>query len=247
MLGERLVVCGAAHDISQRIQAQESLRLAHRTLITAREEERRRLSRELHDSIGQQLVAAGLKIRALETEMQGAPDSTTSLRLDELLRQHRELSEEVRRVSRALYPQVLEEFGLAASLRQLTSDMASSETAVWVDTDESLEAARFDREVEIALYRIAQEALTNALRHARCSEVKIQLRRHEDELALSITDNGIGFDAAGVNQGQGLVSMRERADAISAKLDIASGPGQTCVSVQVAAEPLPMDDRGSAD
>jgi PAS domain S-box-containing protein len=232
----RRVICGAIRDITDRKRAEEALQAAHAKLLAAREEERRRLSRELHDSIGQRLVAAHLKLRNAAEIPSVARDPLFSGLLRDLLVQLGGLSHEVRDVSHALYPQTLEMLGLPAALRQLAKDMGSTQPSVKVRCDAAAGDDRLSPETEIALYRIAQEALSNAIRHARCRRVDVRFRCSGAQVSLTIADDGRGFNPAkAANKGVGLASMRERAESIGAAFELTSKPGRTCVRVRAAA------------
>jgi PAS domain S-box-containing protein len=228
-----------ASDQTARKATEEALRLARQKLAVAREEERRHLSRELHDSIGQKLIAAGMRLQSLSQDIAPAPQSPYRQALDEVSRQFQELSQEVRHASRTLYPPTLESLGLASALRQLRSDMQSGGIQVSVRCARALEQARFAPEVEIAFFRIAQEALANAFRHGKCRRVSLELGLVRGQLRLAIVDDGKGFRPDKPRgQGLGLTSMRERAEAIGAELRLTSKPGRTCVAIR-AAKPAP--------
>lgn len=234
------VLCAAIRDISKRVNAQTALRAAHAKLVVAREEERRRLSREMHDSISQQLVAAQLKLAQASEEVSPAANSSLAGTLEELSCQLKALSDEVRQVSRALYPQSLESLGLSAALRQLARDCHSPRTRVSTRCFPPVFETRFAQDVEITLFRIAQESVNNALRHAQAGRIALSLEYRGGRLAMTIVDNGRGFkpDRA-EGKGLGLASIRERAEAIGADLKLTSKPGRTCVAVSLAAAPRP--------
>ena len=202
-------------------------------LISARDEERRRLSLELHDSIGQTLVAASLRLQAAAQTPSVIEHSDLSRIVAELSGQVGGLAKEVRQVSRALYPPTLEALGLPAALRQLARDLESAEAEITVCCD-SEEEIVFPHDVGIALYRIAQEAVSNAVRHGKPRRVDIQLGGSKGQLHLTILDDGKGFDPRKeTGRGLGLLSMRKRADAIGADFQLTSKPGRTCVEVRV--------------
>jgi signal transduction histidine kinase len=219
-------------QMAERLKAEAALRDARLKLINAREEERKRLSRELHDSIGQSLVAAELKLKALSAEAAARKGPASLKAMRELSRLHHDLSEELRRISRALYPQVLEALGLCAALRQLARDMHSPQAEISVRCHRTLGQACFAKDVEIAVYRVAQESLANALRHGRPKHVVLALSCASGRLRLSVTDDGIGFAAErGAGGNQGLNSMQDRADSIGARLRLTSRPGRTRVEM----------------
>jgi PAS domain S-box-containing protein len=235
--GGRLVgIQGIARDITERERAQAAIQAAHKKLMAAREEERRRLAADLHDSIGQEMVALKVTFQSLIDPDRGIRDRQAYAeavgRCDALIR-------EVRNISHGLYPATLEGLGLTAALRQLVQQIERSGIEPELDTAGELEAARFHPDVEIALFRIAQEAANNAIRHSGARRVALRLHRDERRLALSICDDGEGFDPdAVIGKGLGLNSMEERASAVGGQLRIDSAPGHTCIRATV-----PVDAR----
>lgn len=192
------------------------------SLLEGQEEERRRLARELHDGIGQMLT--GLK---LHTEQLGSAPFTEKQRrtYDELRRLLHETIDSTRTVAYNLMPSVLSDFGVAAALRLLAEQTAkSSGIAVEFSGTEPL---RLDDSVETGLYRIAQEALHNAVKHAGAGRIVLGLERKHGAVLLTIEDDGRGFDARrkrGKSLGSGLRNMRTRAELLDGSLKISSEP-----------------------
>jgi PAS domain S-box-containing protein len=219
-------VQGTARDITERKQAQEALQWFSRQLIEAQEDERRRISRELHDQIGQVLTAVKMGLHSVQ-QLCAASDARAHIKdnieaVDEALRLVRDLSVDLR-------PPVLDDLGLATALRWYVDRFAKrtgSQVELLINLPEQRE--RFSRELETACFRITQEALTNIVRHANASEIVIQLARNENQLLLSIKDNGVGFDPSGLRKRTpraatlGLVSMQERAHAAGGTVEIHS-------------------------
>jgi PAS domain S-box-containing protein len=219
-------VQGTARDITERKQAQEALQWFSRQLIEAQEDERRRISRELHDQIGQVLTAVKMGLHSVQ-QLCAASDARAYIKdnieaVDEALRLVRDLSVDLR-------PPVLDDLGLATALRWYVDRFAKrtgSQVELLINLPEQRE--RFSRELETACFRITQEALTNIVRHANASEIVIQLARNENQLLLSIKDNGVGFDPSGLRKRTpraatlGLVSMQERAHAAGGTVEIHS-------------------------
>ncbi|MHC4985866.1 MAG: sensor histidine kinase [Planctomycetota bacterium] len=144
------------------------------------------------------------------------------------------LTEEVRSMSYHLYPPSLHELGLCAALRQMAFDFGPGPT-LEVKWPDSLERVRLPVDVDIALFRIAQEAVTNAMRHSGCHTVHLTLDREDGDLVLAVTDEGIGFDVESAAMvGLGLRIMRERATSVGAELTVESQPGRTCMTARVA-------------
>ena len=229
------------HDITERKQAERTMQALHRQLITAREKERSRLARELHDSIGQSLVAMRL---AMQTTISGAKhcmDEPMLSTLTAAAEKCNSLIGEVRTICHGLYPPALESLGLLAALRGLAREW-QSQVQVSVECLETMEATRFPSEVEIELFRIAQEAANNAMRHSQAGQILLTLVYEDGQAVLTIADNGAGFDSENtLDAGMGLNTMRDRAQTVGGQLTIASCPGGTRVSVRVPTECRRLD------
>ena len=226
--GELVGVQGMARDITERKLAQDALQRFSRNLIEAQEEERRRIARELHDQIGQILTAVKMNLHAVQQFCQGSEagfyvkDNIEAV--DEALRLVRDLSVELR-------PPILDDLGLTTALRWYV-DRYTKRTGLNVDVVVDLpdENERFARELETACFRIAQEALTNVVRHAKATQVLVRLTRATDVLFLIVKDDGVGFDVERLRKRAsrvatlGLVSMQERAHAAGGTIEIDSAP-----------------------
>lgn len=202
---------------------QDSLRRYAGAVIRSQEDERRRVARELHDDVIQALIALDQQIqlaqRSLRTDPAGAQQNLADLR-----QQTTRLLDGVRRVIRALRPIYLEDLGLPSALETLAAD-AQAGTGLRVTWDLEGEPRRLLPQQEIALYRIAQEALTNISRHARATSARITLRFNERGAVLRVEDDGIGFDLPPDLEGSdhyGLTGMKERAELIGGRLSIQS-------------------------
>jgi signal transduction histidine kinase len=195
-------------------------------LIEAQEDERRRISRELHDQIGQILTAIKMNLHSVQqnnhtSEISGYVKDNVEA-VDEALRLVRDLSVELR-------PPVLDDFGLVTALCWYV-DRYSKRTGLEVDVIIDLldQNQRFSRELETACFRIAQEALTNIVRHAQATQVVLQLVKTGAVLLLSIKDDGVGFDLSTLQKRAqraatlGLISMQERAHAAGGTIEIIS-------------------------
>jgi len=205
-----------AADLSSRVA-----RDAVRRVVAAQELERRRLARELHDETGQALTSILLGLRALEE----APDD------DERRQAAGDLRElvvstlqDVRRLAVELRPKALDDFGLVPALERLV-DSFSEQSGIEVQLESRL-PERLSPEVETALYRIVQEALTNVLKHASARHVSILLVRRERSVSAVIEDDGQGFVPSEAREdGLGLVGMRERLELVDGRFDVESQPG----------------------
>ena len=215
--GGESCVLAVAVDISERKEVEQALKQMSRQMVIVQEEERRAIARELHDEIGQTLTAlkAGLK-----TKDAGANALEPELNLvDQLLNQ-------VRGLSLNLHPSLLEDLGLEAALRHLYIGQ-TQQSNLALDFSVHLEPDSLSKEVEITLYRIAQEALTNIVRHANAKNVVFTLTTHQESVELSIADDGQGFDIKDQSIGSlGLITMQERALLLGDTFKVESMPGK---------------------
>ena len=237
-MGQKVYVIGIDRDITERRQAEEALHAANRKLMTAREEERQYLARELHDSLGQGLVGLQLAIQAtIGAAKDGLHPSQTN-RLEAAANKCSELIREVRNICHGLYPPTLESLGLAAALRQLAGYCRDAQVETSVHCGPALSNIRLPDVVEIALFRIAQEATSNSLRHGRPNRIEIDLDYADGLARLRIIDDGAGFDAVRVTfLGLGLGTMKERARAVGGEVRIESRPGRTSIEAVVPVAP----------
>jgi len=228
--GQIVGVQGMARDITERKLAQDTLQMFSRQLIEAQEDERRRIARELHDQIGQILTAVKMNLHTVQrfnlAAEAGSYVKDNIEAVDEALRLVRDLSIDLR-------PPVLDDLGLVTALGWYV-DRYTQRTGLVVDVVAELPDPneRFSRELETACFRIAQEALTNVVRHASASKVALQVTRTAKTLTLVVKDNGVGFDLKSLRKRSpraatlGLVSMQERAHAAGGTLEIESVPSR---------------------
>jgi PAS domain S-box-containing protein len=215
---------------------QERIQLLTR-LVLAQEDERRRIARDLHDQLGQQLTALRLTLETLKAQSVQRSDFRVQVEtLEELARQ---LDEDVAFRVWELRPTVLENLGLQAALTNHVRHWSKhfgirAQLHTGKSTDE-----RLTSEAETMMYRLAQEALNNVAKHGRADHVDVVLERSAEHVSLIIEDNGVGFDASNaetVGEGLGLIGMRERAALVGADLQIESTPGRgTTVIVRAPA------------
>lgn len=211
-------------------------------LADAEQTERHQLARELHDQVGQNLTALSLNLKALQGQIAVLPDPgdalATGSRLDDSLAMVKETTQRIRNVMDNLRPPALEEFGLLAALRWYASQF-SARAGLAVDVRGGEPSPRLSPTVEIALFRIAQEALTNVARHAQASHVLVLLENENSRIRLVISDDGVGFlrqpsPTPGKEQRWGLLTMAERAQALHGHCRVESQPGAgTQVIVEV--------------
>jgi signal transduction histidine kinase len=230
-------------DTTQRTQLERAA-LAHSEqvqalaarLLTVQEEERRRVSRELHDQICQQLASLAIDISGLAADPP-LPDKATQV-LKELQTRVIQASEATRHIAYQLHPSVLDDLGLVASLRALCNDFSERE-GIAAEFDNGTMPASIPREVASCVYGVTQESLQNIARHSNATVVSVALRLRKGALLLSLTDDGTGFDveAARGHGGLGLVGMEERARLVNGKLSIAARPRRgTRIALEV---PMP--------
>jgi signal transduction histidine kinase len=211
-----------AVDLSERV-TRDSLRRA----VEAQELERRRLARELHDEIGQDLTSLLLGLKTIE-------EAGNKAQLHEATAALRELVvtalQDVRRLAVELRPKALDDFGLVPALERLAMTFGE-QTGMVLEVENRLGDLRLPGDVETALYRIVQEALTNVVKHAQAQHVSILLTWKEGRVAAVIEDDGRGFDPRAKTEGLGLLGIRERLDLLGGHLVIeATGAGMTLVA-----------------
>jgi two-component system CheB/CheR fusion protein len=218
--------------------AQEVQALAA-SLLTAQEEERRRVSRELHDQIGQQLASLAIDIGGLAADAPHPEDAQSRLRA--LQARVVKASEVARHIAYELHPSVLDDLGLVASLRSLCKEFSDRAKNLALEFTGVALPASMPREVASCLYRIAQESLQNIYKHANAKRATMALTLRKGAVLLTIADDGVGFDPKAVKGrgGLGLIGMEERARLVNGKLSIAARPGRgTRIEIGV---PLPAD------
>lgn len=220
-------------DVTERILAQEiSEKLKQQTARTAaivvtQEEERRRIAKELHDGLGQMLVAAKFNLEILQERL-NEPESVK--RLNEVKDVLNNVMNETRRISYNLMPSVLEDFGLGPALNFLCEQVAQTNNIpINFHTHDTL--GRLPVSMEIGLYRIAQEALNNIVQHAQARQVNVQVFLKKKRIRMIIEDDGKGFTVKTspmrmfTQSGNGLFNMRERAESLGGTFFIHSQPG----------------------
>ena len=225
-------------EMARKVQAaQEGLHDYIGAITSAQEEERMRLARELHDDTIQAVIALKQRVQLAQKSVK---DQNARKSLGELETLAEQTIENLRRLTRALRPSYLEDLGLVTALEMLANEISQA-NHLEVDFHRSGQERRLSREVELALYRIAQEALNNVVHHAKAKHADVRIA-FDKEIKLEVTDDGVGFSVpksptAFAPSGHfGLLGMRERADLISARLDVESEAGRgTRLAVRLAA------------
>jgi signal transduction histidine kinase len=239
-----MVLCGAIlwiRLLRRRLQRQQAAQLAFsRQILHGQESERRRIAANLHDSLGQNLLV--IKNQVCLAMQSGAGEGVLRKRLDEISGVTSQAIEEVRQITLGLRPYHLDRLGLTQAIRAAVNLVAENSSILFATNVDPVDAL-FDAESEIHVYRIVQESINNIVKHSGASEATVVVRRNGPSLALSIRDNGRGFEAtsngAANGSGYGLGGMTERVRILGGSLAIDSPVGHgTAINVQI---PLPAN------
>ncbi len=202
-------------------------------LLNAQEEERRRIARELHDDIGQRLALVCFGLDELKGGLPAGFENANNP-ANSLIAEVQSIADDIHGISHQLHSSTLETLGLEATLKNLCLSIARQyHTSVQF---QSVDLQELPAELKLCLFRVAQEALNNAVRHGKAKRIEVSLQRVEDILSMKIIDEGEGFDPATLSSGLGLMSMQERVRFSGGKVSVESRPG---IGTQVHAE-LPL-------
>jgi signal transduction histidine kinase len=236
-------------EIVERGQAQQARDDVMRQLITAEEQQRQRISRELHDQLGQQLTALLLGLQELKNTSRGRPKALAMI--EQLHTIVDQIGREVHQLALELRPTALDDLGLAAALANYSADWALR-TQVEVNFHSNgLDTLRPKRELETTIYRVVLEALNNVARHAQAKHVSVILERRDNYLIAIVEDDGQGFDTEAVmgtlrqEHRLGLLGMHERLTQAGGMLMVESTPGSS--TTVIARIPLNAQLEGQAD
>jgi signal transduction histidine kinase len=196
----------------------EEVRASRRRLVTAQDEERRRLERNLHDGAQQQLVALALKVRLAEGFAEKDPGRAREL-LSDVQREMQDALDNLRDLARGIYPPLLADQGLAVAIE---SQARKAAVPVTIDANSP---SRYPQEIEAAVYFCCLEALQNVAKYAEASSVRVRLDQRDGQLMFEVTDDGRGFDTATTSRGAGTQNMADRLAALGGSIDIESHPG----------------------
>lgn len=229
---------GLMLNVSEQRRADRKLQLLAQRIVSSQEEERSRVSRELHDGISQLLVSVKFRLELACHELEAGRSQALETLRGGLARLGGAIAE-VRRISHDLRPSLLDTFGLPAAIGQLAAEF-EQRSGLAVDYRQSLDMARLPDGESVALFRIVQEALANIERHARASSVAIALTQSGAAVQLRVCDDGVGFDILRIEQarsaGIGLRNIRERIEHLGGRFTLSSAPGGTELTVIL---PLP--------
>jgi len=233
---------GLITDITERKNMEEELQAYARKITQVQEEERKRIAYELHDDTAQYLAILKLQLDSL-IHSGKIEDPQVLKKLEYLEKDAGRAVDDVRRYSHELRPGVLEHLGLLAALEQIAEDINKLQQ-IKVEVKSEGKEQPLSEEIKLGFFRIAQEALNNARKHARAANAKVYLKYEADRLQMTVSDDGTGFDVqkaktqAGLKGSLGLVSMQERAKLIAAKIKFESKPGKgTNITVEILHNP----------
>lgn len=234
--GERL-----RREMLERARAQQRIRFLSRRLMDGSEDERKRIGHDLHDELGQSVTGFQFGLHSLRDllppDMENAADARQLC--EKLIGYAEEMGDNVRHIAANFWPAALEHMGFVVAARAFAREYAERHPHISFifkeDIPEDQRTLRMTPRLELACYRILQEAVNNAVRHARAHTVTVTVSRHGDDIVLRVQDDGRGFDAPSVLSldqedltGIGLIGMHERAAALGGFLDVASAPGAGC-------------------
>jgi len=233
--GRPVRIIGVCQDITERKRAEEDLhsyaerlKTTSRRLVEVQEGERRLLARELHDRVGQNLTALGINLSIVANGLPEGSKRELAVQLAECSSLVEGTVDAMRNVMAELRPHALDDYGLPAALRSLATGF-SRRTGIKVAFEGDAPGADLPKPVDLAMFRIAQEALNNVAKHANAQRVQIAIRRTNGCATLSVRDDGIGFDPKRIERpspdaaGWGLLIMRERAEAVGARFSLKAG------------------------
>ncbi len=217
-----------ARDITDRRRMEDEIRRHQRRMLELEEDLRHKIAREPHDDVGTHLAALALHLSVIEQGLSKDSRERLGTRFEDCERLLDHVSRTVRNLQTLLRPPVLDDYGLSAALRW-QSDLLAGGVGLIVDVRCAEDFPRLAPEVEVALFRIAQEALANVMKHAGATHVDVSLEFGDGGVRLEVSDDGRGFDArasaGGERKGWGLTTMRERVEALGGVLTIESEKG----------------------
>jgi PAS domain S-box-containing protein len=228
-------------EVRERKRAEDDLRELTTKLLKLRDDERRRLARELHDSVGQMLVALRMNSALIEAESNSLSPGAMAA-VSENARWIEEISAEIRTISHLLHPPLLDEVGLKSALTWYVEGLAER-AGMKINLDISSDIGRLREEQEVAIFRVVQECLTNVHRHSGSVTASVRIAISQETIQVEVMDQGKGIsrerlrDLQTTGAGVGLRGMRERARQFGGSLEISSGPHGTLVATTFPKSP----------
>ena len=230
--GNHLLQKQAGQQRRRTERAEQELRSLSSQLVHAQEQERRAISRELHDEVGQTLTGLGIELANLE-HLRDGPQSEYRSHLADAKRLTEETLRTVRNIAMGLRPSMLDDSGIVPAVRWQASEL-SRRTGTPVELQIEGDFDGLADEGRTCLYRIVQEALTNCARHAEATVIQITMQGKKESVCLSVRDDGLGFDTGRARAGLGLVGIEERVKALGGSLAVSSWPNRgTLLSVEI--------------
>jgi signal transduction histidine kinase len=216
--------------VAQKKEIEDEKTKRFSSLIDGQEMERQRLSRDLHDSLGQSLLAVNLKLEQTNNQESSQKQQT----IDQTRELLKSTIQEIRQISSDLMPPVLQAFGIEQALHNLCRETSSHTTTEFSFRSQDI-PQNLDKRIQIYLYRIAQEAINNIVKHASATKASVTMYDFENFVFLTFTDNGNGFDMQKMNvSGNGLTNIRQRVDLLDGECNLQSTPGNgTRISIKI--------------
>jgi PAS domain S-box-containing protein len=224
-------------DVTERKCAEEALRDLGGRLITAQEEERSRVARELHDDLNQRMALLSIELERLRQNLHNQGDLQS--RLQALQTQTQEISADLHRLSYKLHPSKLDDLGLVPALKGLCQELSNQQLKI--EIHQKGFPSTLPHDLTLCIFRIVQEALSNCVRHSGAKAVEVLLEQSASAVGVSISDNGCGFDLGSpfLKKGLGLISMRERVRLVRGEINVFSRPQRgTRIEVSVPLQRL---------
>lgn len=217
---------GVGYDMTEKLMYQQQLKDLANHLQNVREEEQSRISREIHDELGQQLTGIKLQLSMLKKQHDRG-DNHIGEKLNELLQLVDDTIQSTRRISIQLRPSILDDLGLISAIEWLIEDLRKK-TEMEITYTHKIQDIYLDTVMSSSIFRIFQESMTNVIRHAQATLLQVSVNLNKDFISLVIQDNGKGFDVKTLHREKtlGILGMKERAEMIGARLDIVSMPNE---------------------
>ena len=229
-------------DITERKRAEDALKDLGGRLITAQEEERSRIARELHDDLNQRMALLSIELEQIEQDV--AQPSSLRTRVHAVQMQAQEIAADIHRLSYKLHPSKLDHLGLAAAVTSLCEELSKA-GKLKIDLTLKGFPANLPSDVTLSVFRVVQESLRNCVKHSGAQSAQVVLERNNVAIRLSVSDNGCGFDSrsASLRQGLGFISMKERVRFVGGEMNVYSQPERgTRIEVSVPHRENKSDD-----